>query len=115
MEMSQEEAASGTAGAGALDEPHVGYRRREVDVAREAFQSLDGSKDVILDRIRGLRSELEDSLRARLQTEADLKDANRRLADSNERIRELEEEMESLKDELETAKTMLDEIDRSLL
>jgi chromosome segregation ATPase len=109
--MPQEENESG---GGAFGEPGAGSRRRDVDLVKNAFSSLQGSKETILERIKGMRAELEDSLRARLKLEADLKDANRELAESRERVRELEAELSSLKGELGTAKTMLDEIDKSI-
>ena len=110
--MPQEDNASEKSSA--FDLPGAGYRRRDVDVVKGAFSSLQGSKGAIVERIRGLRAELEDSLRARLKIETDLKDSNRQLAEATERIRELEAELASLKGDLGTAQTMLDEIDKTL-
>ena len=112
--MPQEEYTSTGVGARAPGSSVHGHRRRDVDVVKGAFQALEGSKEAVLERIRGLRAEVDDNLRGRLQTETDLKDTSRQLAESRERIRELETELAALKGELNTAKTMLDEIDQSL-
>lgn len=110
--MPQEGASSDNANV--FDLPGAGHRRRDVDVVKRAFTSLQSSKGTVLERIRGLRVELEDSLRARLKIEAELKDSTRELEESREKIRRLEAELSALKGDLGTAQTMLDEIDRTL-
>jgi chromosome segregation ATPase len=112
--MPQEENGSGSADDGVLDLVGAGRRRRDVDSVKSAFKALEGSKGTVLERIKSLRRELEDSMRARLRVEADLKDTNHQLAESREKIRELEAELASLKGELGTARSMLDEIDKTL-